>query len=120
MSESGDSTEFDPQKMVEEREASDITNTVIKKAFSRIGIYYILSFLIGFFIIAIMGDIVAGILFPLPELPVSAGEQGFETANEIDRRYRNHDRVQMAFSILGLFAGPLLLYLHRRDHTEEE
>lgn len=115
MSESGDPTEFNPEKLVEERNESDITNTVIKKLFSRVGVAYLASFIMGFFILSIMGDIVASTVFPLPELPVSAGEQGFETISEIDRRYRNHGRVQMAFNILGLFAGPLSLYLYRRE-----
>jgi hypothetical protein len=119
MPDSDDSQEFDPQEMVENRNSSDITETIIKKIFTRVGLSYLVVFIIGIIAFEFMGGIVAEALFPLPELPVGPGEQGFETAEEIDNRYQNHGRVRYLFSVVGLFIGPLLWYGIRR-YTDYE
>lgn len=114
MSKTDGSQDFDPEKIAKERESSDISNTVANKAFSRVGVSYIAAFIIGLFVCIIIGDTIAGILYPLPELPVSAGEQGFETSGEIDSRYQNHAMIRNIFFTLGLFFGPLSWYVVRR------
>jgi hypothetical protein len=119
MSDSDGSKEFNPQKMVEERNSSDITETVIKKAFSRVGLSYLMVFILSIITFTFIGVLLAEALFPLPELPVGPGEQGFKTAKEIDNRYRNHSTVRILFSTVGLFIGPLLWYGIRR-YTDYE